>query len=1115
MHSAKRRAVAVLIVALIVAGVTVGAFASARVSTEHAESHAQSILVDSASEQARSFGQILSGQFQVLDALSVSISQMDSPDDASIEALFDAAGATMHTGSLAFIGVDGVVRVGVDAGVDTLDIASTQAALAGQKGMAYIEESKVGQAGIALSVPCYKDGQLIGVVSGMHTTDDLSARIEGVAYSGESSTFILNSAGKILVPSTSEYFVSINNDTFDFYTSPDLAFDNGPDGVEALRAALAQGEQATIRYTYKGERRVEVFVPLDDVGLPDNDWYVSCEVEQAVYESDITKAQGDTLFAVLLSLVFFIVAVALFVLYDHSSRKRQKIDADILRERDQQYGIVLRQSGRHVYRYEIATGCGYHVTSEDVFNSGGERPHMVESMIADGFVGADQAESFRAFFKRIDEGESPVSGCFRLKKPSGEYAWFNEASTTVFDKQGRAEYAIITYWDVTEQRAAQERYRKTAAYRQLAERSTIGSFHLNLTKGVVDDCVAEFANIVGPEFSGRYAECLRDVEHLLLDDKTRDVFQTRFCQSELLAAFEEGRTKVEMEHYLALGESEPIWVSTTVELVANPETNDVEGFMYSSNKDEEHRIRQLLLTVVDNDYEFVLLIDKATGEYKTFFSKKDCASVVQPKGFYDDKLIESARNLFVPEDFEAVKKAFHLPAIIERLNRQEMFELHYRIRVDGQLLYKAYPISRLEASNRFIVMSRIDVTNSVEELQAALEQANQANQAKSEFLSRMSHDIRTPMNAIMNLSRMMYDELDDKQALVADLGKMDASNEFLLGLINDVLDISHIESGAFELHPCVYKLSEFIEYIEGIIIPLCRKGGIEFEWKRSPIKDDLYVDKVRFNQIIFNLLSNAVKYTPAGGRVSLRLKSSESADGVLNMTIVVTDTGIGMSEEFQRTMFEPFAKADATGAYQGTGLGLSIVRAIIVKMDGTIAVESTPGEGSTFTIKLPMLRATPAQLAAERKADKLDDLSYSHMLSGKRVLLCEDNDINASITRRLLDKVGVDVDVAENGYAGLNTFKSHEVGYYDAILMDVRMPVMDGLETASAIRALNRPDAKKVPIIAMTADAFTEDKKRTIDAGMNAHLSKPVVPEDLYRTLAEKTCGTPNGHPAR
>ncbi|MDD2979872.1 MAG: ATP-binding protein [Hespellia sp.] len=308
--------------------------------------------------------------------------------------------------------------------------------------------------------------------------------------------------------------------------------------------------------------------------------------------------------------------------------------------------------------------------------------------------------------------------------------------------------------------------------------------------------------------------------------------------------------------------------------------------------------------------------------------------------------------------------------------------------------------------------------------------------------------------------------------------------------------MSRIEQGKLELHPENYSYQEFSNYLSSTFEPLCKSKNIRFILKDNTENIDVYVDKVRLNQVCFNLLSNAVKYTPAGGTVSFEVEHDEIQNGKMPCTFLISDTGIGMSEKFQAHMFEPFEReTNSLGAVQGSGLGLSIVREIVGLMGGTMTVESKPGKGTSVCVRLDL------EIAAENRHIEETSRIDLDILQDRHVLVVEDHPMNQQITQRLLQKVGISVTLANNGQEAVECFEQYGKEYA-AILMDMRMPVMDGLSAARAIRKLPETWAQTIPIIAITANAFKEDKEEAVAAGMNGHLAKPIDPPLLYQTLA-------------
>ena len=380
-----------------------------------------------------------------------------------------------------------------------------------------------------------------------------------------------------------------------------------------------------------------------------------------------------------------------------------------------------------------------------------------------------------------------------------------------------------------------------------------------------------------------------------------------------------------------------------------------------------------------------------------------------------------------------------------------------------------------------------------------------ANQAKTEFLSRMSHDIRTPLNGIIGMTYLAQKEPNPPVTNDA-LSKIDSSSKFLLELINDILDMTKVESNKVELHPEPVDFVSFKEAIESVIVPLCKKRGITYKTAFAPA--GIYVplfDNLRIKQVYFNLLSNAVKYNKPGGTIFFSITDKLTPDKQhIVCDAVVADTGIGMSQEFLQVLFDPFTQENHSDDVRssGTGLGLAIVKKMVELMNGTISVESELNKGTTFRLHfvLPCVPVVKVKAKKAAEAGKEHDIT---ILAGKQVLLCDDQALNREIGSKILERVGMKVTLTNNGKEALDVFQASKVGFFQAIIMDVRMPIMNGLEATKKIRSLDRPDAKTVPIIAMSANAFDEDIKTSLAAGMNTHLSKPINPQVVYQELAK------------
>ena len=385
-----------------------------------------------------------------------------------------------------------------------------------------------------------------------------------------------------------------------------------------------------------------------------------------------------------------------------------------------------------------------------------------------------------------------------------------------------------------------------------------------------------------------------------------------------------------------------------------------------------------------------------------------------------------------------------------------------------------------------------------EALRAACEASRQASRAKTDFLSNMSHDIRTPMNAISGFTQILERHLDSPEIVRENIDKIKKSSQILLDLINDVLDVSRIESGKVILDEQPIQLTVLTEEITDLIRPSVVKHRHHLV-TRFDLPDGMFLgDSLRIRQILMNLLSNAVKFTPDGGEILFSVwEDGNENTRYRNIHFRVQDNGVGMTKEFQRHIFEPFERAPETENLQGTGLGMTITRNLLHLMNGTIEINSTQGMGTSFHVMIPM-KASESEVAAQN-IEEVSDLVPDW--SRNRILVVEDNELNMEITCTFLEETGVSYEKAMNGKEALDLFEASPEGYYDLILMDVQMPVMNGYEATRKIRQSSHPDSSRIPVIAMTANAFSEDIFMAKKAGMNEHLSKPVELSKMYKVL--------------
>ena len=573
----------------------------------------------------------------------------------------------------------------------------------------------------------------------------------------------------------------------------------------------------------------------------------------------------------------------------------------------------------------------------------------------------------------------------------------------------------------------------------------------------------------------------------------------------LLNLFEKRIRTVTREFRSCPAGQETLWLQGVTTLSKHPQSGDIFAFFALSDIREKKLSEAIIHNIIAEQCDYVCCIDAKKQRFMLFIPNKrwNGKEIIPAGSDYAETLSSVFIKYVAPEEREKYRDFTDLSHVLASLEKKESISALFHSSEEGGSRVKQLEFSFLDRANGLISLVKTDITEAQQQqleqerrLRQALELAETATAAKSDFLASMSHDLRTPLNGVLGFTAFALRE-SDPQKKQEYLERIASSGQILLDLVNDTLDLSRIESGKAVPEPEAVMADDLIPAVVTALRPSAELKGVRLvEDLRDYRNEPVWVDKLKVNKIALNLLSNAIKFTASGGTVTVTPYCASACPGQAGCGFIIEDTGMGMSEEFMKHMYEPFSQEKRSESVQlpGTGLGLSIVKRYVDLLGGTIRVESRLHAGTRWEVTLPVTRLQNG-LEEKPKTESLE------ALRGRRILLCEDNQMNTEIASMLLKDKGMLVETAENGAIGLKKFAASPEGYYDIVLMDIRMPEMDGLEAARRIRALERPDAGAVPVIAMTADAFEESIREAKDAGMNAYITKPVEPGKMYETL--------------
>ena len=812
------------------------------------------------------------------------------------------------------------------------------------------------------------------------------------------------------------------------------------------------------------------------------------------------------------------------------------------------------------------------------------------------------------------------------------------------------QYFYCVFVDITDEKRLQERvrelYEKELAYfSELSAKEGCLQGTINITQDRVENYLST-SDVAVTHVGDTYERVIRNLAESAVDLAYGEEIRRTLEKEKVLADYAAGRVDYRLHFLRKRNQSGSFWGDTNLRTCLNPATGDIIMFFYTVDVTEQKLQGELLSRIAELDYDVITDIDLEKGSYRLSAFDQRQPPAISLEGDFQAE-IRRVASLCMDEDAQTEFLSKLDFSYMERqLEEQDSYAFVLELRDSRGPRIKRFQVFYISKALRRVCMTRTDVTDVVrqeqkqkDELAAALVAAEQANAAKSDFLSRMSHEIRTPMNAIIGMSTIAVQSLGDDEQVADCISKIGISSRFLLSLINDILDMSRIESGKMLLKSEKIPMEEFINGLNSICHAQAAAKGVDYECIVDPVLDDYYMgDAMKLQQVLLNILSNAIKFTGESGKVTFSAAQRRRAKNDAVLRFIVNDTGVGINEEFLPHIFEPFSQESTgtTALYGGTGLGLAISKSIVDMMDGKITVRSIKGIGTEFTVDVklgiteeaktrhhqkqqgsynfshlktlvvdddvavcesamvtlheigieaewvdsgrkaidrvkalckenryfdmilidwkmpemdgletarrirelvgpevtiiiitaydwvgieheaklagvnllmskPMFKSSLVSAFSKALGQKEEQAQQQEIIdydfTGKRVLLAEDNALNTEVAVMLLQSKGFAVDTAETGLRALEMFSKSTPGYYDAILMDIRMPQMDGLTAANNIRHLSNADAGAIPIIAMTANAFDDDIEKSKAAGMNAHLAKPIDPNRLYQTL--------------
>jgi PAS domain S-box len=726
------------------------------------------------------------------------------------------------------------------------------------------------------------------------------------------------------------------------------------------------------------------------------------------------------------------------------------------------------------------------------------------------FVDKRDKQAVVDMFKAVEEGAMSAEIEYRFKMPGHPVQQYERMTLQrINDRNGNLLTVHCCGQNITLQKQEEENYKSVLM--KIYNQEAYGSFHLNLTKNICENGEMGRGHINIMKFlqQSKTADEFSDNFFNILEDQgIREEFYAKFSRASLIEKFNRGVKKEIIDYTVVCPDGKRKWLEGVINMARNPNSGDIEAIAYSLDIDERKRNEQIMNNLINEHFDYLGIIHSSECTFE-FISKKHWVKYGTTASILDyNNCLQYICGLFSDdEERNTFMRIASLDNILRDLADNPRRNVSYTYMAEGEVKCIRLQYTWLDEPGGDIFVVRSDITdtyvrelNQTKKLKAALVAADRANKAKSDFLSNMSHDMRTPLNGIVGFTEYAIRETDCEKKQEY-LGKVRISGQLMLNLINDTLELSRIERGKETVDIQPVAEGDLVKSVITSLEPSAELKNIailaDYEVDQTLVS---LTDKVKVQKIVLNLVSNSIKYTNEGGaiRIKTELKCSDE-DGFVRI-LTVEDNGIGMSQEFCVNMFEPFEqeKRSEVSSATGTGLGLSIVKKYVDLLGGRIHVDSKVNIGTKITVSIPV-EITGTNCPEHDSGENCDIAK----LKGRIALLCEDNILNLEIAKLVLNDAGVKSESAVNGEEGVEMFAASSEGYYDVVLMDIRMPVMNGCEAAAAIRSLDRRDAKNVPIIAMTADVFEETRHEVLTCGMNDITTKPINADQLFRTIVK------------